>query len=351
MAAKRKVLYALQGTGNGHVARARELVPLITQIPGVELHLWISGTQSELNVGVPVDRRFNGLTFYYSKRGGIHWPRTLLRNTWGGFLWDVLRAPVERYEIILNDFEPISAWAAWLKGAPLWACSHQYAVMHSGSPRPKNRNEAFERSMFWLAPYRRGIGFHFDSYAPGIYPPIIRSEIRHQIQQARHALLVYLPAYHPKVLLPILQELNLPIYAFFKGNFSPYTLGQIEVRSISNEAFMEAFRRVDSVLCGAGFELPTEALFHGKRLAVVPIQHQYEQSCNGAAAQLYGAWLFTKLKKKHAPKLKRWLSSPLPTARKWPDQSLTLMTQLIHGEFEVQEPLNRNHHPRELGWD
>jgi len=27
------------------------------------------------------------------------------------------------------------------------------------------------------------------------------------------------------------------------------------------------------------------------------------------------------------------------------------MTQLIHGEFEVQEPLNRNHHPRELGWD
>lgn len=351
MEARRKILYALQGTGNGHVARARELVPLIASIPGVDLQLWISGTKSELSLGWPVHRQFPGLTFYYSKRGGIYWAGTILRNNWIRLLWDILRAPVGEFDIIINDFEPISAWAAWIKGAPLWACSHQYAVMHAKSPKPKKRQKAIEKFMFWLAPHRRGIGFHFDAFAPSIFPPIIRREIRHQIQQTSHALLVYLPAYHPKVLIPILQELNLPIYAFFAGDFEPYTLGHIQVKSISSEAFLQAFSRVDSVLCGAGFELPTEALFHGKRLAVVPIQHQYEQSCNGSAAQNFGAWLFTKLKKKHVKKLQRWLVSPLPRAIKWPDQSLDLMTRMIQGELEFRKTEQALPRPDVFDWD
>jgi UDP:flavonoid glycosyltransferase YjiC (YdhE family) len=41
-----KVLYAIQGTGNGHISRARALVPELQK--HCELDLLISGTESRL---------------------------------------------------------------------------------------------------------------------------------------------------------------------------------------------------------------------------------------------------------------------------------------------------------------
>jgi len=80
------------------------------------------------------------------------------------------------------------------------------------------------------------------------------------------------------------------------------------------------------VLCSAGFELPTEALFHKKRLAVIPIKGQYEQLCNAAALVQMGAWQATSLQKLN---LTRWLHSPLPQVVPWPDFSEALVEQIM----------------------
>lgn len=43
-----KILYAIQGTGNGHISRAREIVPLLQQYGTVDL--LISGTQADVKL-------------------------------------------------------------------------------------------------------------------------------------------------------------------------------------------------------------------------------------------------------------------------------------------------------------
>jgi predicted glycosyltransferase len=47
-----KVLYAIQGTGNGHIGRAREIVPILMKYADVDVLL--SGTQADIRPQFPV---------------------------------------------------------------------------------------------------------------------------------------------------------------------------------------------------------------------------------------------------------------------------------------------------------
>ena len=64
-----KILYAIQGTGNGHLSRAREIIPILQQKG--ELDLLISGTQADVDLPYPVKYRFKGLCFIFGKKGGV----------------------------------------------------------------------------------------------------------------------------------------------------------------------------------------------------------------------------------------------------------------------------------------
>jgi len=56
-----KILYAIQGTGNGHISRAREIVPLLQQYG--ELDLLVSGTEAEVSLSQPLKYRLHGFSF------------------------------------------------------------------------------------------------------------------------------------------------------------------------------------------------------------------------------------------------------------------------------------------------
>ena len=73
-----KILYAIQGTGNGHVARARELVPVLQKYADVDVFL--SGDQSHLNFPFPIKYKSKGLTFVYDKSGAVNYWKTLWKN-------------------------------------------------------------------------------------------------------------------------------------------------------------------------------------------------------------------------------------------------------------------------------
>ena len=64
-----KVLFAIQGTGNGHISRAREIVPLLRK--RCETDILISGYQADLDLPFEVKYRLQGLSFIFGKRGGI----------------------------------------------------------------------------------------------------------------------------------------------------------------------------------------------------------------------------------------------------------------------------------------
>ncbi len=54
---------------------------------------------------------------------------------------------------------------------------------------------------------------------------------------------------------------------------------------VGKKAFNDSLVNCDAIICGAGFETPSEALHLNKKMMVLPIKGQYEQKCNAAALE------------------------------------------------------------------
>ena len=127
-----KILYAIQGTGNGHLSRARDIIPIL-QNKG-DLDILISGTQADVSLEYPITYRLNGLGFVFGKKGGVDFKQTFLRADTRKFYKEIASLPVHEYDLIINDFEPVSAWAARLKRKLCIGLSHQSAVLAPKAP-------------------------------------------------------------------------------------------------------------------------------------------------------------------------------------------------------------------------
>jgi uncharacterized protein (TIGR00661 family) len=157
----------------------------------------------------------------------------------------------------------------------------------------------------WYAPGRRNYGFHFKSYDRNIFPPLIRSEIRAIEPEDHGHYLVYLPAYSSAKLLRFFRKFKADRFEIFvKDKPERQDIGNCSFYPIGHADFDERLGRSSGVICSAGFELPSEALYLGKKLLVVPIQKQYEQSCNALALKDIGVAVVSDLKQ---TQIRQWL--------------------------------------------
>jgi len=303
-----KVLYAIQGTGNGHVSRANEIIPKL--MDKCELDLLLSGTQADVGLNFPVKYKLKGLSFVFGKKGGVDFYKTFKLLQSKKFLNEIKSLPVEEYDLVINDFEPISAWACKTKHVPCIAMSHQFAVLHKDAPRPDKFDPFAQIVLKHYAPVKEGVGFHFKSYGANIFTPVIRSEIRNAVVTDEGHYTVYLPAYDDKKIIGFLSRFSdVQWQVFSKHTSKSYTVGNCRIRPVNASAFTESFTSCTGILCGAGFETPAEALYMGKKVLVVPMKQQYEQHCNAAGAAEIGIPVIKSLKKKHVHFVDNWLNS------------------------------------------
>ena len=328
-------MYALQGTGNGHVARARAIIPILQK--HCDLDVWLGGTESEVDLPVNPDYHKRGLVMIYNREGGVSYWRTLVGNNYFTILRDLFRAPVKQYDLVINDFEFLSSWACRLKGVKCIQLSHQASFHYRDTPRPKRKNWLGELILKYYARGDEYFGFHFSGYHAHIYPPVIRPEIRLQTPVVDGHVTVYLPAFHHEVLLDEL----LPLYktkwhVFSKFADSKFTHNNLTVFPVNNESFIQSFVSCSGVFCGAGFETPAEAMFLGKKILVMPIAKQYEQYCNAAALAQEGVEMIEAFDKKGRRKLKRWLNGPQPDRKAIPEFIEKLLVSLLS---DTRKPL------------
>ena len=64
-----KILFAIQGTGNGHLSRARDVYPELAKYG--EVDVLISGIQADVDVPFPVKYKMYGMSFVFGKKGGV----------------------------------------------------------------------------------------------------------------------------------------------------------------------------------------------------------------------------------------------------------------------------------------
>lgn len=303
-----KILYAIQGTGNGHIARAEEIAPLLSNYGKVDL--FVSGSQADIKLAMPVKYKSKGLSFFFGKQGGIDFIKTFKHNSSKRVVREIKEFPVEKYDLVLNDFEAITAWACHKRGVPCFALSHQYALSSPKVPKPKH----FDPIGLWLlnnyAPVAQGVGFHFASYDRHIFTPVIRARVRKAIVSNEGHYTVYLPAYDDKKLVKLFLTFSEISWHLFSKHISkPYHIGKISVFPVDNEAFTLSMASSQGVLCGAGFETPAEALHLKKKLLVVPMKNQYEQHFNAASLKQLGVPVLKKMTKKRLAKIEEWIET------------------------------------------
>ena len=325
-----KVLYAIQGTGNGHLSRALDVVPLL-QARCAQLDVLVSGPPADLPLPFDVRYKAQGMGFVFGKKGGINFVKTFLQFNSAKFLHEVRHLPVEDYDLVISDFEPVSSWACKLRHVPCVALSHQSAVMHRAAPRPDDEDPAGRAVLKHYAPSTAQYGFHFQRYAPEIFTPVIRQQVRELTPRNEGHYTVYLPAYEEEILVERLQHLSRTARweVFSKHSRTPAEYGNVRLWPVSGGAFLDSLARAAGVLCGAGFETPAEALYLGKKLLVMPMKQQYEQQCNAAALAKMNVPVIKNFKDKSLDLVDQWLQQDEVVAVDYPDQTAAVIEQLL----------------------
>lgn len=323
-----KILYAIQGTGNGHISRARDIIPILQR--DHEVDILISGTQADVELPFPIKYRYNGLGFVFGKKGGIDILETYKRSNLEVFFLEINCLPVQTYDLVINDFEPISAWACYQKNKKCIGLSHQAAVLNKNAPRPKHADVIGKAVLKKYAPTDVQYGFHFKAYDTNISTPVIRQQVREQLVEDKGHYTVYLPAYDDKRILKVLKECGKTKWEVFsKHNKKVIKEKNISIYPINNEAFIKSMATSSGVLCGAGFETPAEALFMKKKLLVIPMKGQYEQQCNAAALKDMGVSVIKSLKRKHAKKIRKWIEDGTKIEVDYPDNTEAIIDKVL----------------------
>lgn len=323
-----KILYAIQGTGNGHLSRARDIIPLL-QEKG-ELDILVSGIQADVDLPYPVKYTFKGLSFIFGKKGGIDLLATYQKGNLKRLYKEIKSLPVEEYDLVINDFEPVSAWACKMKHKPCIGLSHQAAVINKKSPKPKKKDPLGKAILHNYAPVTASYGFHFGAYDKDIYTPVIRSQVRNASPENGNHFTVYLPAYDDKRIIKVLSQVkDVNWEVFSKHSKKEYTEKNVHIRPVNNEAFIESMISCTGILCGAGFETPAEALFLKKKLMVIPMKGQYEQQCNAAALETMSIPVLKSLKEKHVAKIEKWVTGKTYLTVSYPNITAKIINSIV----------------------
>ncbi|CAM1353815.1 glycosyltransferase family protein [Tenacibaculum halocynthiae] len=312
-----RILYAIQGTGNGHASRAIEIIPFLQRKATVDV--LISGYQCELKFPFDIKYKLYGLSFIFGKKGGIDVWKTLQKIKLKKLYTEIQSIPVQNYDLIINDFEPITAWAAKLKNVPIISLSHQNAVLDDKAP--KYGTYKFERLILkYYAPANVKFGFHFKPYSSATFSPIIRKDIRYRNSTNKGHYTVYLPAYSDKKIIKVLSEFkNVKWEVFSKHTDTHKYKNNIAIKPINGNDFIKSIASSAGVLCGAGFETPAEALYLRKKLLVIPMKNQYEQQCNALSLQEIGVTVLKKFNKNQYSKIAKWVKSAKIIEVSYPD--------------------------------
>lgn len=322
-----KILYAIQGTGNGHISRAREIVPLLQQYGTVDL--LISGTQADVKLVQEVKYQLHGFSFIFGKKGGVNHYETWKSMNLPRFVKDMRNIPLKDYNLILNDFEPVTAWACKTRGIESVGLSHQASFQSAKVPKPRSIDWA-QLVMKYYAPATHYVGFHFDRYDDFIYTPVIRGEIRNMQRSNLGHYTVYLPAIDDQYLLPLLKQVpQVKWEVFSKHSRQSYRDENVWVRAVNNEQFNESLASCEGLFTGGGFEGPAEALYLGKKLLVAPMKFQYEQQCNAYALKQFGLPVIWASNKNWLPLIKEWVARPQEHHFDFPDETAAVIDKVV----------------------
>ena len=339
-----KILYGIQGTGHGHISRAREILPLLFEKADVDV--LISGYNCNMDLENVTVIQKRGISLTYDSEGSVSYLKTALNLKPATFIRDIHSLDFKKYNLVISDFEPVTAWAAHRKNVFAVALSHQASFVSSKSPRPAQKSLLGEQILKYFAPCSKPVGFHFKRYDTFILPPIIRQDVRSLSTKKDNHVTVYLPAFDHSLLAKKFNKIpEVEWHVFSPDCKESFYQKNVLINPVGNLPFLESMKSSFGVITGAGFETCAETMFLGKKLLAIPISNQYEQYCNAAALEKMGVQITRSVDQSFTERVKDWIQHTKPVQLQEIADTPKLVDMLINlaenqtGDFSSDELL------------
>lgn len=335
-----KILYAVQGTGNGHITRAMTIIPLLEKYATVDV--LISGFSYNLSLPFKLKYQFKGMSFCFGKNGGIDYLDTFKKNKLNRFLKEVKQLDLTEYAFVVSDFEPISCWAAMKQKKVCIGFSNQASIFTPNVPVPKSMDVTGKLILKYYAPSTQSFGIHFQKYNPQIFTPIISDEVRQLQTKNEGYYLVYLPAYDADKIIRVFKHFEKEQFVVFSNVKEKISKRNITIHPLDRSTFLKKLANCTGVITAAGFSTVADTLYLGKKLLVIPQKSQFEQKCNAFALKKMGVCVVKKLKKKYIPEMQEWMDSSSVVHVNYPDNSELIAQTIINAGLAATQKQPRS---------
>lgn len=328
-----KIFYGVQGTGNGHITRARVMAREL-YAAGFDVTFQFTGRRADQYFDMEVFGNYatrDGLTFDTNK-GQVSYLKTALKAKPVRFCQDIAALDLKAFDLVISDFEPVTAWSAKRQKKKVLGIGHQYAFRHD-VPR-RGSDPIADQVMKWFAPADVGVGLHWHHFGQPILPPIIETPHQPDSVQA-DKIVVYLPFEDSNEVMRLL----CPFENFRFQVYSPQPIASkyphIVFKPLSRDGFQRDLYDCAGIISNAGFELASESLQLGKKILAKPLHAQMEQISNAAAlAQLgYGHTMYDL----DAQVIEDWLHNSHAVRVTYPNVAEVLVNWLKEGMPEMDE--------------
>lgn len=333
-----KLLVGIQGTGNGHLSRCHALAEAFKN-HSIDVDYLVSGRAREglFDMDAFGDWQWRrGLTFSVAN-GQIAPLQTIKDNHWREFWHDTQALDVSQYDLVLTDYEPVTAWAARRQGVRCVGLGRQFAFFEKSAQLPIT---SVQRQLLkWFTPVDQAVGLHWSPINATTLPPIIhRRGAVGQIERKHY--LVYLPFESLAAIRALLEPFKDYRFSVFHPQATHDEVGHIRYFPPSRNGFASEFSKVEGVISNAGFETTCEALAQGKRLLVRPLAGQFEQTANARALSRDKlAWVMPKLDQRV---LAEWLVQTEQTSCRWPNVANAIAKWIAAGAVQPMDELARD---------
>ncbi|HJL06095.1 MAG TPA: glycosyltransferase family protein [Polyangiaceae bacterium LLY-WYZ-15_(1-7)] len=302
------IFFGVQGEGRGHAARALALVEALR--PHHRLVLYANGQAFEmlepLYVGSDVELyRLPDVAFRYGPGRRLSYVRTGLGNA--HYLWRLrqlvrmveLHMEREQPDLVLTDFEPVTARAARAAGVPFLSVDHQHFLLtHDLSDLPAHlRRYAAFMAPFVHAWYQGQTETVVSSFFSAPIKPrwrrcvpigvLLRREVREASVEDRDHLVAYVRRSAPRSVLEALAASRREVRVYGLGERP--SVGRLRFRAIDPHRFVEDLATCEALVTTAGNQLVGESLYLGKPVLAMPEMGNYEQQINATFLRRSGA--------------------------------------------------------------
>ncbi|MFZ2208047.1 MAG: glycosyltransferase family protein, partial [Porticoccaceae bacterium] len=247
-----RILYGVQGTGNGHITRARAMAKAMAD-QGLAVDYLFSGREADQFFDMEPFGNYQlraGFTLAI-EAGRLRSVGTLRKLNPRRFLREVRSLDLSQYDLILTDFEPVTAWAARLRHKPCVGIGHQYAF-HYPVPRPGG-NYHQRLLLRWMAPADTCLGLHWYHFDAPLLPPVA------PVAEAGGArdpalVVVYLPFETPAAISALLTPCADFQFAVYHpdADDAAACAAHIHWQRPNRHGFHQELARSGGVICSAG---------------------------------------------------------------------------------------------------